>query len=699
MNVNYDDVADQLQLDSESKPFNIIWVACSGRGTVVKVDTITGKVLGEYRSSPSSHGLGDPSRTTVDKDGSVWLTNRKNIGPNGYGTIVHIALEENNQCEDRNGNGVIDTSTGLGDIKNWTDASGTRNVSTAADECIVHYTEVNSGGTRHVSIDENNDVWVGGVDPRNFDLVKGGRFDEPGSGTIIRSEQSVGFGGYGGLMDGNGVIWSAYHLLRWDTANPLTGDNGDPDPDPSDPSGYNIGPPKAGTNWAGQEDPFSYGLCIDSLGNVWSTQNIGGLIHKYAPDGRHLGQFSHNYSDAQGCVVDKNNDVWVAHSWKGSSVGHIKNDGSPVGTVTVGNGPTGVAVDGMGKVWSTNKNSNTLSRIDPTLNDGVGGVDLTVNLTVELGPSCSPYNYGDMTGSTTIAPPDSGSWIVIHDSGAASTDWGRIEWNADVPSDSVLTVRVRGDEGSAWVPVTNGAELSGLTGQYLHVQVLFQRATTGESPVLYDLSIINNEPPELPLACVNVTVDFSKGANDEQLEGGTYVDNQWEAFGMVLSSTGGLGSRPRLFNTSNVGNGMHGDPDLGSPHKLCTPSGPGVGSGGRPGALGENCEPLGNVLIIQEDNDDTSIPDDNAGGGSIFFNFVKEAAFVYEIGFLDLDESATVTVDHVTSLGMEETIIDLPMLGPNAVQIETINIANVEQITVDFAASAAVTFISFCYNP
>jgi hypothetical protein len=265
VNVNYKDGANQLQLDKKSAPFNFIWVACSGRGTVVKVDTKTGKVLGEYRSTPESQGWGDPSRTTVDLDGSVWLTNRADVGPDGFGTIVHIGLKENNQCEDRNSSGIIDTSTGLGDIRPWANATGTRNVTTAYDECIVHDTVVNSKGTRHVSIDANNDVWVGGWLLRNFDLIQGGRFDVPFSGTIIQSEPAAvddnnGYGGYGGLIDEQGVIWSARPLLRWDTALSLTGDNGDP-------PGPDIGPPTVGTNWTGRKSDVeddSYGLCIDS---------------------------------------------------------------------------------------------------------------------------------------------------------------------------------------------------------------------------------------------------------------------------------------------------------------------------------------------------------------------------------------------------------------------------------------------------
>ncbi|MBM3957234.1 MAG: hypothetical protein FJ313_04195, partial [Gemmatimonadetes bacterium] len=367
VNVNHDSPNnDQLQLNGAGEPFNFIWVAASSRGTVVKIDTTTGAILGEYRTTPSSQSGGNPSRTTVDNDGSVWVANRANVW-SSYGSVLHIGLEENGQCEDRNGNGTIETSTGLGDIRAWIDTSGPRAVATAADECIVHYTKVNSRGTRHVSVDTNNDVWVGGLELRNFDLLKGGRYDIAGSGTIIRSETSVGYGGYGGLIDGNGVIWSARPLLRWDTALPLTAGNY---------TGYSHD---------------SYGLCIDSAGNVWNTALDAwpsGQIRKFAPGGTLLGSYAHGNRYAQGCVVDGKDDVWVAHSLVGAqtTVGHLLNDGTFVGNVTVGSGPTGVAVDASGKIWATNYNSSTVSRIDPTagpIGGGgvpVGAVDLTVNL-------------------------------------------------------------------------------------------------------------------------------------------------------------------------------------------------------------------------------------------------------------------------------------------------------------------------------
>jgi streptogramin lyase len=394
--------------------------------------------LGEYKSAPRIDG--NPSRTTVDKDGSVWLSNRNDIGPNRRGTIVHIGLLENNQCEDRNGDNVIQTSTGLGDIKPWA-AGGTRGVQFAEDECIVHYTEVSSTGTRHVSIDADNNVWVSGSGYEAFDKVKGGRYDTVDvdgkhSGDILKSFPSVGYGGYGGLMDPNSVIWSANYLLRWDTSKPLDGPNGDPAGDSS------IGPHDK--NWAGQTSPGSYGLCIDSQGNVWNTE-LGSGIHKYAPNGAHIARYTHGFSAAQGCVVDKNDDVWVAHSILngGQTVGHLRNDGTYLGSVTVGNGPSGVAVDKAGKIWATNTQSSTLSRIDPAL--GIAG---EVDMTVELGSGCYPYNYGDMTGSTNIAPPNTGSWTVMYDYGSVLATWGgmNIEWTAVTPGDSSVTVQVKNNE-------------------------------------------------------------------------------------------------------------------------------------------------------------------------------------------------------------------------------------------------------------
>ncbi|AUG56908.1 S-layer homology domain-containing protein [Acetivibrio saccincola] len=66
---------DCLKLDETTKTFNYMWVAVSSKGTVVKINTDTGEILGEYRTAPEGQPL-NPSRTTVDHEGNVWVANR-----------------------------------------------------------------------------------------------------------------------------------------------------------------------------------------------------------------------------------------------------------------------------------------------------------------------------------------------------------------------------------------------------------------------------------------------------------------------------------------------------------------------------------------------------------------------------------------------------------------------------------------------
>jgi hypothetical protein len=463
---------DQLQLDSEATPFAFIWVAASGRGTVIKIDTVTGEILGEFWSAPQDRSK-NPSRTTVDSDGNVWAGNRDEAD-GGRGSIVHIGLKENGQCIDRNGNGVIDTSTGLGDVRPWTNAGGVDTnggVITAADECIIHYVRTAGTYVRTVAVDAGNNVWVGGLGNLTHELLDS-------DGNVVPGTQfNQGCGGYGGLVDRNGILWSASapqvptNLLRYD--------------------------PSTSTGQCLNYGRFGYGLGIDSNGRIWHTTWMHDSVLKINSDGTLAGNYgSGGATGDRGVVVTgADNNVWVANSY-GSDVSRLDNNGVLLNVIGVGLTPTGVAVDAAGKVWVTNYSSHTAMRIDPATN--------SVDLTVDLGPGAWPYNYSDMTGSTLIAPPKTGTWSVVHDSGVANAVWGFVTWNANTPSDSSLQVYAASSTDgvlfSAEQAVTNGVDLTVPDGQYLQVRVAFARATTGESPVLYDLTILANRPPDCSLA-------------------------------------------------------------------------------------------------------------------------------------------------------------------------------------------------------
>lgn len=459
---------ESLKLSDEMKPFNFLWVARSEHGTVVKINTDTNEIIGEYKTAPEGQPL-NPSRTTVDKDGNLWVANR-----NGN-SVTKIGLVENGQY--REGTSGTNTSTGFGDVKSWSNANGADTkggVSTAADDCILQYVKTSSTGTRHVSVDKDNNVWVSGTGNRIFDLI------DTNTGNILKSEGPVGFGGYGGLIDDKGVIWSSNPMLRWDTSTPLSGDNG--------------------VNWKGYDYTGSYGLGIDSQGNVWNSTNGGdGKIRKLSPDGTIIGTYNQGNTSAQGVVVGLNDDVWVAHSLNQRTIGHLKNDGTYVGTLTVasaGGGPTGVAVDNKGYIWATLYDGNVI-KIDP--NDGPVGVDGVTPVgrvikTIPVGGQL--YNYSDMTGSTLLGAPDNGTYEFVFDSQKDDVKWSKIEWRPEDLEENTVDVFVSsstdGTTFSKPVAVNNNDTLNIPNGRHIKVKVHLHRGASGNSPVL-DSIVVTGE--------------------------------------------------------------------------------------------------------------------------------------------------------------------------------------------------------------
>lgn len=293
VSVNHDaPYNDQLQLDSPTEPFPFINVAASGRGTVVRVNTETGEIVGEYRTAPEGRGL-NPSRTTVDLFGNVWTANRDEVDliesvPHGSAVKIGLIVGGTrvdgagttdpsgaylappfgyNTCSDRDGDGLIRTSSGLGDILDWPDITdgdgGTVGlVEDAVDECILVYQRLaNAEQARHVSVDADNNVWVGGYpfDGRMFYKLAGG------DGAVLDSfdARDFGCGGYGGLIDGSGVLWS------------IGGGTGDGDLLRFDPA---TGEGMCVNTFGG------YGLGIDTNGYVWASLWENGIA-KVSPGG------------------------------------------------------------------------------------------------------------------------------------------------------------------------------------------------------------------------------------------------------------------------------------------------------------------------------------------------------------------------------------------------------------------------------
>jgi YVTN family beta-propeller protein len=377
VNLNHDPNHDQLQLNNAVKPFPFINIPASSRGTVVRVNTETGEIVGEYRTAPEGRGL-SPSRTTVDKYGNVWTGNRGEAGDNKgsavkIGIVVggtrcdengvpnadgdYVKLEPNkltyNTCVDRNGDGLIRTSKGLGDFLPWLDkgdgqggaGGGDARVEDAEDECILIYQRLpDAHNTRHISVDRENNVWAAGYydSPRTFHKMDGE------TGAIIESfdARKFGCGGYGGTIInnefdqilGHDYLWSASliesKLLRYD---------------PSSKTGICI-PVTA-----------SYGIGISYDGFIWNNMHLApGTVTKVHPNGFQEAGFPVATGGDAGrglAVTPKDNNVWSANSGSGT-VSRLDANGNIIAIIPVGMTPTGVAVDKVGKVWVTNLGSD-----------------------------------------------------------------------------------------------------------------------------------------------------------------------------------------------------------------------------------------------------------------------------------------------------------------------------------------------------
>ncbi|MBL9103559.1 MAG: lyase [Myxococcales bacterium] len=97
---------------------SFIWIASQDLSDISKVNTQTMVELARYRTGPSNNE--SPSRTAVSADGRFVVVNDRQTGRS---TMIAANVED---CVDKNGNGMIDTSLSKNDIRAW-----------GQDECVL----------------------------------------------------------------------------------------------------------------------------------------------------------------------------------------------------------------------------------------------------------------------------------------------------------------------------------------------------------------------------------------------------------------------------------------------------------------------------------------------------------------------------------------------------------------------------------
>jgi len=559
--------------------FPTVYMAESDLGTIVRIDTNTGDVLGEYATAPRGLTL-SPSRTTVDRFGECWVGNRTSfpLATTNTGSVMRVGIAVGGtrgnrsgplggpytftpnltgqylqgpftylspSVADRDGDGFIRTSSGLGDVLPW-DAGATGGddlggISLAEDECVVTFARVSTGGTRGLAIDCANDLWVGGLFGSLWQKVSG----STGVPGITRNIGPA----YGGMINGNNVLWSVQRNI-----------------------GINLHDISANTTTFVAASGI-YGIAIDPCdGTVW-TSSLGvsiepvfnnvfaNQLRQWSSAGVMTGAWSQP-TGAQGLSIDQLGDVWVSQViggdvWRFSSTGTLLNTISTDIT-----GATGTAVDQNGKIWVSDLLADSARRIDPA--------GPAVDLTVPLSPGSRPYNYSDMTGKSALSScGETGFAVLTHDSTCAGLAWGRVTWQTTGESVTcTVAAEVRASDDplnypTSWTPVINGQSFCGqppVLGQYVQVRVTLNRppgCPPSCNPQLCALNVeccesrgASNYPPTVTID-LPITVPTPAGPTERVIVSGRVVDPNggtpqasWSVGGVnlgpaVLDGTGG----------------------------------------------------------------------------------------------------------------------------------------------------------------
>jgi hypothetical protein len=285
------------------------------------------------------------------------------------------------KCVDKNGNGMIDTSTGANDVRPW-----------GQDECVVWFTEFPlangySGGVRPTAWEGVSQdpvtcetpvprLWIGYKEANNTaHFVRlhgdtGAVLDE-----ALRPNWSANsFGPYGGAVNSAGDLFATGYdneiAVRIDAQTLQVEEIG---------------------NSPGQ---FKYGMGVDKHGNMW-VGSFSGPHHMYFYDAatkqwQGMGNGGNNAGGALGVAVDEEDRVWGAAN---GPCRLIELDGA---TKTWSNqnialpgcgSPWGVSIDNEGYVWVVDK-ANQAFKVDPD----------TYEIKLIVTGLINPYTYSDMTG-------------------------------------------------------------------------------------------------------------------------------------------------------------------------------------------------------------------------------------------------------------------------------------------------------------
>jgi len=444
--INHTQVPGQLRLNFKGIDTPYLWVARSNTDQVLRIDTATGQVSGTY-------SVGDnPSRTSVDSYGRVWVANRGSCNVNVILTNEDGSIIYNEQ-----------------------------------------YSTSPACGPRGVAVDIDNNVWIAG----NYYVVKlsgqdgnrGQRIAGPIAATGAR---------YGAVIDRNGNLWvDSYYDGRVsviDTVNNVVIRN------------YQIKPATAG---------YMYGITADPEGSVWLAgawqhRNINGttcdVVMKLDTERIISGETTNTFEEyctggtyVRGVAFDKFGYLW-ATNYSSNKVTKMTEGGTIIGMYTSGSNPLGISADAGGNIWAVNKSGGGPN---PQYTSCSGGTVTKYNAEdgTIIGTYCvggDPYTYSDMTGfgyQSVINGLVRGEWTsdVIDLEGLSSV--GGLFMHGDIPAGSSVDMQVRGAttagglSSAPWQDVANDGTVSITDVAWLQIKLVLQSVRVNVTPSINYISI------------------------------------------------------------------------------------------------------------------------------------------------------------------------------------------------------------------
>ena len=469
-NVNHDQPnGDQLQItiDGVSAPKPYMFVAQTGRGWILKIDTVTGKQIARYESvrlvdCPTCNAdplQWYPSRIIIDFDGDMYVANRAF----GYqGSFTKIAGAESG-CIDRNNNGTIDTSSdanndGIIDVTNPAEFKGQN------DECVLYTHAVGASDTypRALTLDGQGNAYIGTYQDR-----KAYKYDITQTPPLLLKSWDLPSTPYGFVVRGDYLYSSALGepVMRLNLVdNSIDTMNAD----------------------------GNYGITVDQSGIAFFGGN--GLQRCDFEIGGNCEAKGGNFMS--GVAIDKEGQVWAASS---DIVYKFDNDGNMLGTAPA-SGAYGVAIghDGDPRVIGY----YDAYRVAAGPKGGPPGAVTQYYTGLVNAEQVDNYTYTDFTGfGAQNVTVKKGEWTVTHDGGQDDAPWTKVLFNLEpegkIPEGTSITFQLRAAnlqadlEATPWVTVENGAPIEPVAGRFyeLRARLLISAQDLEESPVLSDVCV------------------------------------------------------------------------------------------------------------------------------------------------------------------------------------------------------------------